>query len=215
MIDLDNTLADRETAVRRWAQEFSHQRELPSGAADWIATIDEDGYADRRAVFEAIRSRYELSDSIDQLLDAYRSRIVELTTLCVGARSCLTALRNDGHLLAIVTNGSSRQQHAKIDALELRSMVDTVVVSADAGIAKPDRAIFEMVADDLKAPLVEAWMVGDSPTLDIEGPAGIGMRTAWLHRGRPWGQRKTTPTVTLDSLADLPGAIASARHRES
>jgi FMN phosphatase YigB (HAD superfamily) len=208
MIDLDNTLADRETAVRRWAQEFSHQRELPSDAAAWIAEIDQDGYADRRAVFEAIRSRHGLSDSIDQLLDAYRSRIVELTTPCEGARSCLTALRDDGHLLAIVTNGSSQQQHAKIDALELRSMVDTVVVSAD-------RAIFELVANDLKAPLVGAWMVGDSPTHDIEGPACIGMRTAWLHRGRPWGQRTTTPTVELDSLADLPHAIASARHRDS
>lgn len=209
MLDLDNTLADRFSAVSAWAREFADQRQLPQGTAEWIVEMDRDGYADRKTVFEAIRARCELSEPVEDLLRAYRSRVVELTRLSVGASSCLNTLRSAGHVLAIVTNGSSQQQHAKIEALGLSAAVDAVVVSADIGIAKPNRAIFEFAATKAGASLDDSWMVGDSAANDIMGPTSLGVRTAWLHRGRAWSQQRTTPTVTLDSLADLPEALSS------
>jgi len=213
MLDLDNTLADRQGAVSAWAREFCDEHALPDGAAERIVSVDQDGYADRCSVFETIRSRYELSDSIETLLGAYRQRVVELMTLCEGADTCLDALRTAGHLLAIVTNGSSQQQHAKIDALGLRTAVDVIVVSGDVGIAKPDRAIFDMAADAAGTTLAESWMVGDSPLHDIEGAERAGSRTAWLHRGRRWERASIEPTITIDSLTDLPRTLASARRR--
>lgn len=213
MIDLDNTLADRCSAVSAVAHEFCSQHDLPAGSYQWILEHDQDGYADRRGVFEAIRSRFALSAPIDSLLAAYRSQVVALTTLTPGAMSCLNALRSEGHVVVIVTNGSSQQQHAKIDALDLRSAVDGIVVSEDIGIKKPDRGIFETAATATGTTLTDAWMVGDSPRHDIVGAARLGVRTAWLHRGRSWSEPEARPTATLDSLMDLPSAISGTGPR--
>ncbi|MCP5028502.1 MAG: HAD family hydrolase [Actinomycetia bacterium] len=73
---------------------------------------------------------------------------------------------------------------------------------------KPDRAIFAAAAAATGASLDGAWMVGDSPLHDIVGAARLGVRTAWLHRGRSWNVQQTEPTVTIDSLGDLPNAIS-------
>lgn len=211
MIDLDNTLADRQGAVGEWAREFCQRRGLPETASDWILEQDRDGYADRATVFELIRSRFGLGDGVDALLAAYRERVVELMAPTPGAMACLAALERAGHVVVIVSNGSSDQQHAKIDALGLRSAVHSVVVSGDIGCEKPDRRIFEAAAAGSGTALPGAWMVGDSPSHDIVGGARLGLSTAWLHRGRPWEQADWAPTVTLDSLADLPAAIAQPR----
>lgn len=179
------------------------------GLVNWIVELDQDGYADRRLVFEQIRSRFDLAASVDSLLADYRSRIIELTALTPGATECLRELRSAGHIIAIVTNGSSVQQHAKIDVLGLRSSVDVVVVSEDVGIKKPDRRIFDIAASETGTTLAHAWMVGDSPLLDIEAADRLGVLTAWLHRGRSWSGQDSVPTVTLESLHDLPTAVLS------
>ena len=91
-----------------------------------------------------------------------------MTKLSKGATSCLEALRCSGHVLAIVTNGASEQQHAKIDVLGLRAAVAAVVVSGDIGIAKPDAGIFEAAATDVGHSLIDSWTVGDSPSIEME-----------------------------------------------
>ena len=116
MVDLDNTLLDRHAAVAAWIDEFVLERGLPSGAAEWIMTQDRDGYADRRVVFDMIRDKFKLGSSVDSLLVAYRQRVIELSALTPGATQCLARLRTAGYQIAIVSNGSSGQQHGKIDA---------------------------------------------------------------------------------------------------
>lgn len=207
MIDLDNTLADRDRAIRSWADEFCRSRELPTGAPEWILDADDDGYTDRRTVIAAIKERYGLPDPVDELLAAYRRRVVEMTSPTDGAVEALASMRRRGWTISIVTNGSSGQQNAKIDTLGLRALADAVCVSGDVGVKKPDPAIFQMAADMVGASLDGAWMVGDSPHHDILGADRIGVRTAWLHRGRTWSDDTVSPTVTIGSLGNLVEAI--------
>jgi len=207
MIDLDNTLLDRHAAVAAWINEFVLEWQLPTGATEWIMTQDRDGYADRRTVFEMIHQRFEVSSSVESLLTTYRQRIIELSALTPGATQCLERLRSAGCQIAIVSNGSSGQQHGKIDALDLRSRVDSAIVSGDLGIAKPDARVFQAAATATGTTLDGAWMVGDSPTHDIVGASLCGTHTAWLDRGRDWTEKTTRPTVTISSLEDLPSAV--------
>ena len=207
MLDLDNTLLDRQAAVAAWTTEFATERALPPGAAEWMMTQDQDGYADRRTVFEMIREKFNLDSSVDSLLADYRKRVIELSALTPGAKQCLELLREAGYLTAIVTNGSSGQQHGKIDALGLRNLVEAVVVSGDLGIKKPDARVFQAAADATGSRLVGSWMVGDSPTHDIVGGSLCGAKTAWLNRGRNWIETAAEPTVTISSLTDLVPAI--------
>ncbi len=101
MIELDNTLADRAAAVRAWIGQFCRERNLPVGADEWIHEQDQDGYAERRTVFESITSKFALSDAVDDLLDEYRSRVVALTTLTPGAMACVHELRDVGYCVTI------------------------------------------------------------------------------------------------------------------
>ncbi|MCP4966040.1 MAG: HAD-IA family hydrolase [bacterium] len=63
----------------------------------------------------------------------------------------------------------SGQQHAKIDALGFRDLVDAVCVSGDLGVEKPSPEIFELAAEQASASLTGARMVGDSPANDVNG----------------------------------------------
>ncbi len=211
MIDLDNTLADREAAVRRWVAEFCEARSLGPDVAAWLTTMDNDGYADRREVFQQIVERLDPTASVDELLAAYRRRVVELAALCPGAVACLGRLRDAGWTTAIVSNGSSEQQHGKIDALGLRPLVDAVVVSGDLGIKKPDPRIFEAAARVTGCRLSDAWMVGDSPENDVVGPHRLGIATVWLRRGRRWSEPSVEPRLTIDGLDELPALLGSAK----
>ena len=212
MFDLDNTLADRAGAVVTWIDEFCAAYQLPADAGPWLLEADNDGYADRATVFEAIVDRFSLDESVEELLAAYRRRVVELVRPTDGAASCLTTLRSAGVTLAIVSNGSSGQQHAKIDHLGLRALVDAVVVSGDHDIKKPDRRLFDIAIESCRfsppsSGAQDMWMVGDSAVNDVVGPAAIGLRTAWLHRGRAWSHESAAPDLTLDSLVDLVPAL--------
>ncbi len=207
MIDLDNTLADRAAGVSAWVNEFVDAHGLRVDAAARILELDNDGYSDRVGVFETIRREFELAAPVDRLLAEYRERIVELTRLTPGAEGALRSLRARGAVIVIVSNGSSGQQHAKIDRLGLRPLVDAVCISDEVGVAKPDPRIFHAAASSvgrqLNEVLTAAWMIGDSPLHDIAGARRLGIRTAWLRRHRTWTDPGVTPTVTLDSLADL------------
>lgn len=207
MVDLDNTLSDRVSAVSAWVDEFIAENELPGEARQWILDRDRDGYADRREVFDAVAVRYALSESVDSLLATYQRRVVELSTPTQGAISCLRDLRAEGFMVAIVSNGSTAQQHGKIDALGLRDLVDAVIVSGDLGIEKPDAGIFEAASRATEVPLDRAWMVGDSPIHDIAGAGRCGAKTAWLRRGREWPDVAPPPTVTISSLAEVLPAV--------
>jgi putative hydrolase of the HAD superfamily len=74
---------------------------------------------------------------------------------------------------------------AKLEATNLTEEFDAICISEIVGAIKPDPAIFQMAAELCESPL-EGWMTGDSPTADIGGAQGVGLRTIWIARGRVW-----------------------------
>lgn len=210
MLDLDNTLGNRTSAVHTWVGEFCAEHELPPDAAEWILRADNDGYSARTEVFAELRDHFGLAEPVSDLVSKYQRRVIELAAPTVGAIECLRSLRSMGHTLAIVTNGSSGQQHGKIDTAGFRPMVDAVIVSGDLDIKKPDPRIFEAAAQATGQPLRGSWMVGDSATHDVLGAHVLGASTAWLHRDRDWpGHLSCRPTVILDDLTQLVAAITA------
>ena len=203
MIDLDNTLNDRAAALGRWLEDFCSARDLPADAGRWILANDADGYGDRRAVFGSIRDRFGLDDSVDDLLATYRLGIREHLREVPGAADCLRRLRAAGATTVIVSNGTGEAQQFKIDALGFRQLVDGVVVSGQAGVAKPDPRIFELAAEAVDADLDGSWVVGDSAAHDIEGAKRLGLRSIWIRRGRSWPAPTPGPTAIVDRLDEV------------
>jgi putative hydrolase of the HAD superfamily len=124
------------------------------------------------------------------------------------AAPALTALRERGNPLAVVTNGASRSQRRKLEAAGLASLVDEVVVSGEVGSAKPDRVVFEAALAALGAPPGAAVMVGDSLRKDVAGAQAAGLRGVWLDREGRGDPGDVRPDLVLAGLAGLPAAVS-------
>jgi putative hydrolase of the HAD superfamily len=95
-------------------------------------------------------------------------------------RDTLTALRERGLRLGIVTNGETEFQLKNIHALGLPELVDTILISEQERIKKPEPDIFLRAAERLGTTPSRCLFVGDHPVNDIDGAKRVGMRTAWF-----------------------------------
>ncbi len=93
----------------------------------------------------------------------------------------LQALRARGATLAILSNGDPDMLADAVNSAGLAGMFDAVLSVRDAGIFKPDRAVYRLVldrfggtADDVSFQSSNRW--------DIAGAAAFGFRTVWVNR---------------------------------
>jgi len=85
--------------------------------------------------------------------------------------------------LALCSNYSHTPTALRVLEREgLLSFFDAVVVSADLGVRKPHRRIFERVFEALDLPFGPALHVGDSLLKDVAGAAPLGLETVWITR---------------------------------
>lgn len=107
--------------------------------------------------------------------------------------------------LAILSNGDSKSQHNKITKVGIEQYFDEVLVSGDIGIHKPDKRIFEYVADKLNVKLEECLMVGDVFSSDILGAINAGITPVWILEDteRPAHFYKGYRIEKLDQIFDV------------
>ncbi|MFD8481011.1 HAD family hydrolase [Kitasatospora sp. NPDC059673] len=209
LLDLDNTLLPRDAAFRAWAEDFLAENGLPAGDLDWLVMLDGSGYVPRSTVLGAAKRRYGIDRSVESMLGHYRRGINSHISCPDSHSSVLRAAREAGWTLGIVSNGGTLPQLEKIRLTGLAALVDGWVISEEARCVKPDPLIFEIAArrcgfrpaGDWTA---QTWMVGDYGPSDIAGAEATGLRSVWLHHGRPWAERGYRPTV---SAPDLPEAV--------
>jgi HAD superfamily hydrolase (TIGR01549 family) len=214
LFDLDNTLFDRTTTYRLWAKGYAETTGLGESDVEWFCEMDQDGLADRRAIWTQAQKRFGLSASVEDLLTTYRSAYLDLCEPDGAVQAALAALRGDGWRIGIVTNGPMPDQAAKAERLGLLPFIDAFCGSGELGVAKPDRRIFDeaIVRCTGGRPLDQAdrWMVGDAPVPDIGGARAVGLRTIWLDRGRCWdADDGDPPEVTVGALVDAVQTILS------
>lgn len=210
LIDLDNTLVDRDAAFRATLAAFLAEHELPAGDVDWLMSVDASGYTPRPELARAMNDRYGgllPRDAIRALLDRGAADRVVLTA---PVRRALEEAAEGGWTLAVVTNGRTSQQEAKIRNTGLDALTHGWVVSEAVGHKKPSPEIFHAAAAAVGARLDGAWVIGDSPHADIAGAVAIGVRSVWVSAGRPWTETAHRPTRTA---RDAASAIASVMAR--
>ena len=82
-----------------------------------------------------------------------------------------------------------------LEALDLASRLDAVVLPAHVGAAKPDPAPFTRALSELDCPAEAAVYVGDDPDRDDAGARAAGLRAI--------------PVGELATLAELPARLAA------
>lgn len=86
--------------------------------------------------------------------------------------------------LAVLTDELYDIQVEKVKRLGLSGYFTEIISSEQAGVTKPDKRLFEYALNRLGVSAGESMMIGDNPSADIRGARSVGMRTAWLRRGK-------------------------------
>ena len=101
-------------------------------------------------------------------------------------------LKNEGVVIAIITDLTAQIQFRKIIYFGLDSYFDYVVTSEEAGADKPSRAPFEIALKKLQIPSEDIWMIGDDSNSDIMGASQFNMLTLQKkHQGVSISQNST------------------------
>lgn len=214
LLDLDNTLLARTDAFAAWAAAAVAE----AGASDEdladVLEVDQDGHGSKEALARVLIDRLGWDDDVPAAITRFRAGIVDGVRLYDGVPTLLAELRDAGHRVAVVTNGTSAQQRAKIARCGLGSRVDAVVVSGEEGVAKPDPRLLEIALDRLGAAGVdrdEVWMVGDTAHADVAAGHAAGVRTAWVSHGRAWAGTRRPDVVAATTREAIEVASAVAR----
>jgi putative hydrolase of the HAD superfamily len=208
LFDLDGTLYDRDRLVRSLAAEQyrKFQTELQHvGQARYVERLielDDHGYQPKRDVYATLAREYGLSPALERELESHfwsdYDRFCDLTQ---DTASTLGTLRDVGKRLGIITNGTAERQHAKIDALGIRSLFDVIIVSEEIGLRKPDPRIFDRALERCGSVHGEAVFVGDHPEADIEGAANAGLRAVW--KSVPYWRLNRPDIPRINQLSEL------------
>jgi putative hydrolase of the HAD superfamily len=95
-------------------------------------------------------------------------------TLYPDALPVLGELRRRGFTLGLISNCSC-QAGAVVRMLGLDALMDTVVLSCDVGVAKPDPAIFRHACDALGVEPTACMFVADGAFTELDAAKSLGM----------------------------------------
>lgn len=82
-----------------------------------------------------------------------------------GAVELLRVLKSRGHQVGLLSN-TALDVRPRLAELGLLAYLDTVVLSFEEGLVKPDPRIFRLAADRLGIPADQCVFVGDTPQVD-------------------------------------------------
>ncbi len=99
-----------------------------------------------------------------------------------GLPATLAELRRRGYTLGVVSNSDGRLR-AKFDTLNLTSYFAFILDSAEIGIEKPDRRLFELGASQCGLPAAQCAYIGDILAVDILGARAAGMEGVLFDQG--------------------------------
>lgn len=150
-----------------------------------------------------------------QALAAYYRHSESLWQPVPQLHATLQGLAAQGYRLGLLSNaGDAANVHRLIDAADLRRYFDPIVISAAAGLRKPNPAVFELVRAAWGVPASECVMIGDTLGADILGAQLAGMRNVWVtnHAAHPANiahRGNIIPEAEIPGLADLPALLAT------
>ena len=133
----------------------------------------------RMAPFINKYSKYFTQDDFDAFNEFYYEYMWKYAVLKPETLDVLKALKGK-YKLAVLSNGQSKSQHDKISHCNMDEYFDEIVVSGDIGINKPNKEIFEIMAERLGCKCEECVFVGDVFSSDIIGAIRANMVPVWI-----------------------------------
>jgi len=221
LLDLDHTLFDSDTSETKSFGQALESAGIAEPMQHFAAyqTINlklwaavERGEVLQQQVRTQRFERLVAQENIDadplQLADDFVAGLGANGSLYDGAREVLECLSGQASL-ALVTNGLSEVQRARVMRLGIGEYFNAIVISAEVGAAKPGTEIFDIVFEALDSPSKDsALMVGDSLSSDMQGGANYGIATCWYNPNGQSVQRADQVAHEIGDLAELLGVVS-------
>ncbi len=180
IFDLDDTLYSEKQYVRSGYHAVANAFPCIEGFAQklWKAFERGENAFDSVLTAEGIYTEQRKQTC----LEVYRKHTPKLQ-MYEGVKEMLIALRTEGYKLGIITDGRPEGQWAKIEALDIRTSVDEIIVTDELGgieYRKPNPKAFEIMQQRLQVPFSEMCYIGDNIRKDFIAPKQLGMRTLYF-----------------------------------
>ncbi len=137
----------------------------------------------------------------------YLENLVLASELYDGVIDMLGDLKGK-YKLSIVTNGLKDVQRPRFHRLSIMSFFDSVIVSDEIGVAKPNAAFFDHVYGSIPEPppRSEVLIIGDNLNSDIAGGLNYGLQTCWVSHGKE-NKSSFQPHFQIPSVKELSSVL--------
>lgn len=178
VFDLDDTLYSEKEYVRSGFKRISETLKMPTLESKlWEAFLQGQKAID--TVFESEK----IPDRKDQALSIYRNQKPTIH-LYSGVESMFRRIKQKGKKLGMLTDGRPEGQHAKIEALNLESIFDVIIITDELGgvnCRKPNEIGFQKLQEKTMIPFEKMVYIGDNIHKDFIAPEKLGMKCIFFN----------------------------------
>lgn len=183
LLDIDNTLIDRDGAFARYAKDFIARHpgawgdETPEQVHVAFLLMDAHGRRERSLFCREVLRRYPDLPYNEASLWRDHGRLPDFVVPNDALFTMLSSLSLQFECL-VVSNGSGMMQRRKLQQAGLTSFFPRLLLSGEIGYAKPSAEIFLLALDGTDPEC--AIMVGDDVVNDILPARALGIKTLLL-----------------------------------
>ena len=179
VFDLDDTLYKEVDFLKSAYREIATLCSSKN-STDFYTMMMSD-YFSGQNVFERVTEKTD-KYSVDDLLNIYRNHYPNIA-LIDGAADLINFIKKSNYYIGIITDGRSKQQRNKLNALSLSETFDDVVISEEFQSAKPSELNYLHFQN--KYENYKLYYIGDNFNKDFVTPNELGWCTiALLDDGR-------------------------------
>jgi putative hydrolase of the HAD superfamily len=135
--------------------------------------------ADAFATLAAAGHPVPAQEIADAMADAYQTLHEAELEMFPDAHETLDRLKELGVKLAMITNGASEPQRAKVVRFALEHRFDHIQIEGEHGFGKPEERAYTHAMEVLGVAPHETWMVGDNLEWEVVGPQRLGIHAIW------------------------------------
>lgn len=212
IFDLDDTLLDRDKAVVQMflvILEKCYEGVLHSFKNEMLQKFKEYdksvyGYGDKTKMLEAFFDEFPPKHRLpsDDMQDFWNNNFPNCFSISQDTIKMINTLKTQVSI-AIITNGVTQRQKAKIINTNLNSCFDIILISEEVGFSKPDRRIFELALKKLNVQPEETLFVGDDLEKDICGCQKVNIKGIWFNPHGIDNNTEIKPFAEINSLDRL------------
>jgi len=221
IFDLDNTLLNYtaselqsmqrtvaahglfEDESEEWQQFWSSYLQI--NFRHWMSFVTNQGHhrSIEEVLIQSFRDTLQAEDQ--QILSLARTYWQNFCSTCIYEQDANEVLHyvNGSYQLGIISNGIGEAQRQRLAAGNIDHLFNSIIVSDEVGIRKPNKEIFDIALEQMKLSAREVLFVGDSLQDDYAGARNSGIDFCYYNRNRQALAQEYKPRYTIDTLSQL------------